>query len=191
MKKTMNNRENRRSEAGHILSGPNACKQFGEFWCQSDMIGIDVLHPAESVLKSFNDALRAQIARIDNAVISNPVIAFQALFSTVHNTIVMQQGKMFRNVCLSGIDLIDNLLNCMLPFTENAQYFQSHRLRKQLESIGNSFKHFIRHIEIPLFYFLFSDGNGFFHDNLVAAPNRQNPFCSCNFSFEIDCLYSY
>jgi len=132
-------------------------------------IVIDLLNPAQSVLKVFNDAFRYEIAGEDDAVIGYAVITLQSLFAAVDHAIVVHEGEMLGNVCLACADFVDNLLNRAFPFAENPQNFQPHGFRQQFEAVGDGFKHLVRHIQIPLLNFVFGNRNRFTHNNPVGS----------------------
>ena len=144
----------------------DCCIIAGE--CSGGEVVVDFLNPAQSVLQVFNDAFGYEIAGEDDAVIGDPVVAFQALFPAIDDTVVVHEGKVLGYVCLTCADLVDDFLYRAFPFTEYPEDFQSHGFRQQLESVGDGFKHLVRHIQIPLLNFVFGNRNRFTHNNPVS-----------------------
>lgn len=125
---------------------------------------VDLLDPAQAILKVLDDAFRNQEAGIDDAVVRNPVIAFQPLLSPVDDAVVVHEGEVLRNVCLACADFIDDFLYGMLTIAERSEYLQPHGFGEQLESVRNGLEHFIGHVEMPFLDVFFGNRNCFAHD---------------------------
>lgn len=136
---------------------------------KSGKSAFDFLKPAKPVLKIFHDAFGYEIACEDNTVISNAVVAFQALFPAVYNTVVVHQGEMFRNVGLTCADFVDDFLDSSFSFAECSENFKTHWLRKQLESVGDCYQHLFGHSKIPFFYLFFVNSDFIAHQYRVGS----------------------
>lgn len=68
----------------------------------------------------------------NNSIIINVVIDAIGFFFKIEYAFVSQNGKMLRNVALTGANLIDYILNAYGLATQNTEYFQSKWMRHGL-----------------------------------------------------------
>src|SRR6185503_11740002 len=81
-----------------------------------------------------------QLAELEHQLVRNEIIDFQTFLAAAEHSTLSQDAQMLGSICLCRPGRLDKFRNRMFSRAQGVEQPQSHRLRQDLEAVGNQLK---------------------------------------------------